>query len=218
MTGNNAVNAGQRRQPLGGDFRSREREITTMMKWPQGRPGLNGENLASGQKPINIRRRDVSEHERASTAVPMTDLQRDRRNQFKVEKVGPNMPPRPQATRPLRSKKPSQLATGGGAQISGSGYNSAQKARESSQNRWRESSTTRNASYGPVLDRTGNKSRESLDGQKQPMNRVPSAKQYQGRTNNSNTTRAMLPRTQQQTSNKVRAHPSLMNTSSSKNL
>lgn len=50
------------------------------MKWPQGRPGLNGENLASGQKPINIRRRDVSEHERASTAVPMTDLQRDRRN------------------------------------------------------------------------------------------------------------------------------------------
>ena len=41
-----------------GDFRSRDREITTLMKWPQGRPGLNGDNLASGQKPTNVRKRD----------------------------------------------------------------------------------------------------------------------------------------------------------------
>ena len=92
-----------------------------MMKWPEGRPGLNGANLASGQKPVNIRRRDVSEVDRGQGHnVAMTEMQRDRRTQFKVERQGPNMPPRPGATRPLRSKKPSSMV----GQIS-TGYNSA---------------------------------------------------------------------------------------------
>ena len=69
-----------KRQPLGGDFRSREREITTMMKWPQGRPGLNGDNqprdqIPSGQKPINnIRRRDVSQDGRDGVTTAMTEM------------------------------------------------------------------------------------------------------------------------------------------------
>jgi len=41
------------------------------MKWPQGRPGLNGDNVASGQKPVNIRRRDVSED---MQGVAMTEV------------------------------------------------------------------------------------------------------------------------------------------------
>jgi hypothetical protein len=95
-----------------------------MMKWPQGRPGLNGELLGSGQKPVNIRRRDVSHDERGGQ--PGTDYARDRRTQFKVEKT--NMPPRPGINRPLRSKKPSSAI---GVTQLGS-YNSAQKTRDGS--------------------------------------------------------------------------------------
>ena len=98
-----------------------------MMKWPQGRPGLNGENLASGQKPVNIRRRDVSTDYRTGSAnVAMTDQQRDRRAQFKVERqgVGPNIP-RPGVNRPLRSKKPPGIGAVNQATGSSSGYGSA---------------------------------------------------------------------------------------------
>ena len=87
---------GSQRRPLG-NFQSREREITTLMKWPEGRPGLDGNNVhrnaqLSNQKPINIRRRDVSEDVHG---VAMTELQRDRKQQFKVDKSGPHIPPRP---------------------------------------------------------------------------------------------------------------------------
>ena len=57
---------------MGGDFRSRDREITTLMKWPQGRPGLNGDNLASGQKPNNMRKRDISQDGRGSGGTTET--------------------------------------------------------------------------------------------------------------------------------------------------
>ena len=94
-------------------------------------------------------------------------MQRDRRTQFKVERMGPNIPPRPGVNRPLRSKKPSGIAanalpTGSSTQIHSS-YNSAQKQREISGTRFREGSTTRNSSNGPVVERgvRGN-SRENL--------------------------------------------------------
>ena len=101
------------------------------MKYPQGRPGLNGENLASGQKPVNIRRRDGSVVGEERMTTNMTEIQRERRQQFKVERTSQHIPPRPGVTRPLRSKKPGSAAIGVPS-VSGSGYSSAQKARESS--------------------------------------------------------------------------------------
>ena len=89
-----------------------------MMKWPQGRPGLNGENLPSGVKPNNIRRRDVSQDEYGVGGG--TEYQFERRQQIKVDgraKGGPNIP-RPGLNRPLRSRQLGS-ASGTGQIVSG---------------------------------------------------------------------------------------------------
>ena len=80
------------------------------MKWPNGRPGQNGDNLASGQKPVNQRKRDISYDGRGSADVGgrNTEQQQDRRSAFKSDRPGTNMPPRPGAMKSIRQKKTAQ--------------------------------------------------------------------------------------------------------------
>ena len=134
---------GERKQFAGYDARSRERDDFTMNHWPgqRGRdthqpnrtqqiPGAgagskeritNARDMSLNQKPIQIRRRvDFSPDD---YALPVTEQQAIRKNQFKVDRQVVNAPiPKP-TNKPLRGKKPSTL-------VAQPTYGSSQRQRE----------------------------------------------------------------------------------------